>query len=1059
MPTCFFIRPFVAARAGNEDPAVFDTVCRAVEAAAEHAGVRLIDPAADQRAGVIMDQVRAGIDDADVIVALVTGENPNVFYELGWARREAIILVRSGDNIPFDIRGHRYWAYGGLSHSELLAQLSEAIEQTLHKVPATRQERLKNQIEHFFATPLPKVNEANVFDLLGVWRSPEAPVGRPDPPYVARDCDAGLERVIASAKFTLVHGPAKAGKSRSAAQALRSVARDCSLLVPRPGRSDSLAAFTRLALTVAADAPELSFVLWLDDLDNYLKASALEHSDIQRLVSCDTLSLVATIRTPALDALRAADDERARLAQLLLARAELVEVPGVLSESERLLAENCYPDLPLGPSLGESFVAAPQLRARLDAVDLGAVASVAIARAAIDIQRLGVLRSIKPDELRTLHRAYVIHLDPQSIYEATAFDQGLREVLEPIARHSALLLRDTSEWKEDRFFVQDFLVEHVETRGDAILPAVWSWAVDRLDSGSTAWSLADEAGRRHEDEWRTEALRKGGEFNHGLCLFRLGLAAEKSEDSQAAERYLRRAADVGLRRAPLALAGLYRNIGRTKNAIDVLEQEAGTGSLRAAVLLCSYFDADGRPADYERTCRQAIKSGSAWHAHELGRRLAQQKATDEARAIWSEGIDLCIANFDRELGDLSDFGADFATRADEALGLMEEDQFRGNLDLAFRLARSLEGIGATNGAERAYRFLHARGSVVGSLHLAALLWNEGKREEAGTLARDLAADPTIIERLSSGEVVPRSQPKLNGLTVLTLPNRNQEVIQSTLLFAGQVLSRLGQREVALALWQAGADRSSAECAWELAQFSAEEGSADYETALRRAAALGSARATWTLGVLLLEKGDHERAEALLRQASQSDDPEVVVNVRLHLGTFYHRQRRLEDAENEYRWIVENAREDATAAKAAANLGIMLEHFTGRFNDAADAYFEAIDRGDVNCADECRQRLADLYERLFPALANEDGNGLLSLASKLNVREIATPRVLAGIVLGNALVGKFDTGRSVLNQLEGLEPSRLNEVKMILESEVAADSVAGRALQAMRESGEPHAERS
>src|SRR5215469_10576267 len=106
MPKCFFIRPFSAARAGHEDPSVFEAVCHAVKEAAAGVGVRLVDSAEDQRAGDIMELVRAEIDEADVIVALVTGDNPNVYFELGRARRAAIILARD-KTTPFDIQGSR----------------------------------------------------------------------------------------------------------------------------------------------------------------------------------------------------------------------------------------------------------------------------------------------------------------------------------------------------------------------------------------------------------------------------------------------------------------------------------------------------------------------------------------------------------------------------------------------------------------------------------------------------------------------------------------------------------------------------------------------------------------------------------------------------------------------------------------------------------------------------------------------------------------------------------------------------------------------------------------
>src|SRR4029079_10632683 len=118
----------------------------------------------------------------------------------------------------------------------------------------------------------------------------------------------------------------------------------------------------------------------------YLRASLLEYRDIECLLSCPALSVVGTIPTPALRRLQATGDDYARAAQMMFTRSETIEVPGLLTQGEREAAQALYPNLPLGPGLGESFVAAPELRARLDFVDEDTAGSVALALAAIDIQ-------------------------------------------------------------------------------------------------------------------------------------------------------------------------------------------------------------------------------------------------------------------------------------------------------------------------------------------------------------------------------------------------------------------------------------------------------------------------------------------------------------------------------------------------------------------------------------------------------------------------------------------------------------------------------------------------
>lgn len=65
-------------------------------------------------AGKIMDQVWSGINSAKVLVAELTGRNPNVFYELGLAHalQKPVVLVSSNeDDVPFDLHHIRVIYY------------------------------------------------------------------------------------------------------------------------------------------------------------------------------------------------------------------------------------------------------------------------------------------------------------------------------------------------------------------------------------------------------------------------------------------------------------------------------------------------------------------------------------------------------------------------------------------------------------------------------------------------------------------------------------------------------------------------------------------------------------------------------------------------------------------------------------------------------------------------------------------------------------------------------------------------------------------------------------
>ena len=66
--------------------------------------------------GLIIQRILARIASARVVVAELTGANPNVYLEVGyaWALKVPTILVaKSPDELRFDVKGHRCLMYGG----------------------------------------------------------------------------------------------------------------------------------------------------------------------------------------------------------------------------------------------------------------------------------------------------------------------------------------------------------------------------------------------------------------------------------------------------------------------------------------------------------------------------------------------------------------------------------------------------------------------------------------------------------------------------------------------------------------------------------------------------------------------------------------------------------------------------------------------------------------------------------------------------------------------------------------------------------------------------------
>lgn len=92
----------------------------------------------------ILDRIYNQMAKADLIIADMTGRNPNVFYEVGYAHalgKLTILLTQNADDIPFDLKHFPHIVYG--------------------KKISTLRDALEKRVKYFIENPLGKASDAN----------------------------------------------------------------------------------------------------------------------------------------------------------------------------------------------------------------------------------------------------------------------------------------------------------------------------------------------------------------------------------------------------------------------------------------------------------------------------------------------------------------------------------------------------------------------------------------------------------------------------------------------------------------------------------------------------------------------------------------------------------------------------------------------------------------------------------------------------------------------------------------------------------------------------------
>ncbi|MBM9507836.1 tetratricopeptide repeat protein [Actinacidiphila acididurans] len=574
--------------------------------------------------------------------------------------------------------------------------------------------------------------------LLGIHPSIPLPADAPQslspdlPEYVERDVDANLRNYLrarsAKGGFVLLVGPAAAGKTRTAWEAISSTLPDWSLIRPYPGGDMAWAQRRNLGRSV----------IWLNEIQDFLTgATPLEAATVRRLLADTTqpVILVGTIWPDRYEQLRstssapappppprpadsteasqngAGDSAAGALAERqvdapnrndkdVLEQARVFSLPAFTEpewERARELAgrdprlAHAAANSRTGLGLTQILSAAPELLLRWEQAD--DPYGKALLSAAVTARRCGHPPTIPAPVLKALANHY---LTGQQRADAPInwFENGLTWACRPVQhthRISPLSPYGSAPGRTDGHRVTDILTNHVHPtspvpKASDIPDAVWDTLIEAADP-QACLGIGGSAFAADRRPQATVAWTRAAEAGNTRAMLSLGLVARDNGDTDAARTWHTRAADANDIHAMAMLGVLANEDGDTDAARTWWTRAAEAGNTNAMGMLGALAHEDG-DRDAARTWYiRAADAGNTRAMLSVGMLAHEDRDLDTARIWWTRAAEAGNANGMFDLGVLLHNQGDvdgariWWTRATEA----------GNADAASALARLSEG--------------------------------------------------------------------------------------------------------------------------------------------------------------------------------------------------------------------------------------------------------------------------------------------------------------------------------------------------------------------------------
>ncbi|MHA7191941.1 hypothetical protein ACX80N_16780 [Arthrobacter sp. MDT2-16] len=451
-------------------------------------------------------------------------------------------------------------------------------------------------------------------------------------PYVPRtyqDVDARLRAALVPGRMVLLVGPSKAGKTRTAFEAIRTSWPQTRLLIPAPKSLATVAKHPRIRSSTDA------IVLWLNDLQRYLTgiSEPLTPALLTALLSRPgNTVVVATLRSEERARLLNRDDELTREARRVLEEATQVELrPTSDNPDEQEAARTAYPRQDLGMyGLAEQLAGAPYLLMQYrDALRADPLLHVVI-QTAIDWIRVGMPDPISEADLAELALsslfAYRPDLDP-SRKEIRKSIMAARTPPEDAGRVAALATVGLPD-RTRGYLAFSYLVSSDDGQTDEARPIpdnFWPAVLDRADPAA-AYAIGEAAyirGNRPTALQALEQAAKGG-LAEGMNGIGVLLAEQEDPDLSAALTWYEKAIRSGSTTALYNLGNLLAdqlNPPNVELARKSWELASLSGNTSAQYNLGNLLVTRLNPPDVEgarRWWEQAADAGHTLAAYNLG---------------------------------------------------------------------------------------------------------------------------------------------------------------------------------------------------------------------------------------------------------------------------------------------------------------------------------------------------------------------------------------------------------------------------------------------------------